>query len=376
MGPVWVYCPARPFSPSPLRLFFSLLPLLLLPLLLFFGFALSLCAWLASSPTSHLASPTFFPSVASLGILSGSPLLATLCSILSFYLILLSSPPLPLSSFLSPLSILHLLPASSPPLKVFAQSGSAQCGNTLRTYDPKWSLAAMSGAFSRWRRLWSSYVFSRLSYFPPMLLVPPMLLDAADRRLLYYIVSWYSPHHWMSNLFFQCTYFANLCSSLFWRVDNETTGTFTGGEGNGVTSLWHTVRLVLLSSPISSPFIYFRTPPHVPRLPTPFSPYFSFALPHTSRPGLSTETFYPSVCPPTHFLFLQILLMISPGLPRCTSLLRLLLPSSLHIKIINSHPCYHSPSLITPTSPHSFTFLWILPSRWAFCCHHFEPLLE
>ena len=56
----------------------------------------------------------------------------------------------------------------------------------------------------------------------------------------------------------------NLCSSLSWRVDNETTRAFTGGEGNGVTSLWHTVRLVLLSSSTSSPFIYFRTPPHVP----------------------------------------------------------------------------------------------------------------
>ena len=117
-----------------------------------------------------------------------------------------------------------------------------------------------------------------------------------------------------------------------------------------MTSLWHTVRLVLLSSPFSSPFIYLRTPPHVPRLPTPFSPYFSFALPHTSRPGLSTETFYPSSCPPTHFLFPQILLMISSGFPLCPSLPRLLLPSSLHIMIIISHPCCHSPSLI-PTCP-------------------------
>ena len=125
------------------------LPPLLSPLLLFFGFALSLCAWLASSSTSPC-----FPSVASLGILSGSPLLATLCSILSFYLILLYSPSPLLSFFLSFLSILlHLFPASSPPLKVFAQSGSAQRGNTLRTYDPKRSLAAMSGASSRWRRL-------------------------------------------------------------------------------------------------------------------------------------------------------------------------------------------------------------------------------
>ena len=75
------------------------------------GFALSLCAWLASSSTSLLASPTFFPSVASLGILSGSPLLATLCSLLSFYLILLSSSPP--SSFSFPSSSLpRLFPAS------------------------------------------------------------------------------------------------------------------------------------------------------------------------------------------------------------------------------------------------------------------------
>ena len=38
-------------------------------------------------------------------------------------------------------------------------------------------------------------------------------------------------------------------------------------------------------------------------------------------------------------------------LPLCTSHLRLLLLSSLHFKIINSPPCYHSPSLITPTCP-------------------------
>ena len=117
-----------------------------------------------------------------------------------------------------------------------------------------------------------------------------------------------------------------------------------------MTSLWHTVRLVLLSSPFSSPFIHFRTPPHLPRLPTSFSPYSSFALPHTSRPGLPIETLYPSSCPPTHFLFPQILLMISSGLPRCPSLLRLLLPFSLHIMIIISHPYCHSPSLI-PTCP-------------------------
>ena len=69
-----------------------------------------------------------------------------------FYLISLSHPcQVPFSvSLLLPLSslsiLLHLLPGSYPPLNVFAQSGFAQCGNTLRTFDPKWSLAAMSGS--------------------------------------------------------------------------------------------------------------------------------------------------------------------------------------------------------------------------------------
>ena len=120
-----------------------------------------------------------------------------------------------------------------------------------------------------------------------------------------------------------------------------------------MTSLWHTVRLVLLSSPISSPFIHFRTPSQVPRLPTPFSPHFFLALPHTSRPGLSTEPFYPSSCPPTHFLSSNSLddIFRPPSLSLTPpSLLRLLMPSSYHIMIINSHPCCHSPSL-SPTCP-------------------------
>ena len=122
----------------------------------------------------------------------------------------------------------------------------------------------------------------------------------------------------------------------------------------GMAMEWPTCSILSGSSSWAHPsphHSFISAPPHVPRLPIPFSPYFSFALLHTSSPSLSTETIYPSFCPPTHFLFLQILLMISPGFPLCTSLLRLLLPSSLHIKIINSHPCYHSPLLITPTSP-------------------------
>ena len=65
-------------------------------------------------------------------------------------------------TFLSPLALLPLFapplyslpslplllsPASSLPLKVFAQRGSAQSGSTLRSSHPKGSLAAMLGAF-------------------------------------------------------------------------------------------------------------------------------------------------------------------------------------------------------------------------------------
>ena len=148
----------------------------------------------------------------------------------------------------------------------------------------------------------------------------------------------------MSNLFYQCTYFANLCSSLFWRVDNETTRTFTGGEGNGVTSLWHTVRLVLLSSPISSPFIYFR----IPR-----DSIFTLLLlcsPSYLTPWLVHRNFLPK------FLSSYTFSLSSNSLDDISRSSSLYLtppplPSSLHIKIINSHSCSHSPSLITPTSP-------------------------
>ena len=99
----------------------------------------------------------------------------------------------------------------------------------------------------------------------------------------------------------------HLCSSLFWRVDNETTRTFTGGEGK-----WsdqpvaycparppELIHLLTIHCTSTHPRMAFR-------LPTPFSPYFSFALPHTSRPGLSTETFYPSVySPPTQVFSLS-----------------------------------------------------------------------
>ena len=145
-----------------------------------------------------------------------------------------------------------------------------------------------------------------------------------------------------------------------------------------MTSLWHTVRLVLQSSPISLPFISFRTSPHVPRLPTPFSPYLSFALPPSSRPPCHKKKRKkkPRFCPPTHLFFRPSLLRISPGPPPFTPLLRLLLPSSRYLKFLSSLPHCHSPPLITthyyhqpplliPPAAHRFTFLWILPSSWA-----------
>ena len=51
---------------------------------------------------------------------------------------------------------------------------------------------------------------------------------------------------------------------------HETLLSFTDGVGNGVTSLWHTVRLVLLSSSASSLLMYFCTPPHGSSTSNPF----------------------------------------------------------------------------------------------------------
>ena len=119
----------------------------------------------------------------------------------------------------------------------------------------------------------------------------------------------------------------------FLQVDNETIRTFR--EGGAME--WPACGILSGSSCWAHP-----------------SPYHSFISAHTClvfllhfhptssllspipRPGLSTETIYQVFILLQHFLFIEILLMISPGLSLCTSLLRLLLPSSLHIMIINS----------------------------------------
>ena len=108
-------------------------------------------------------------------------------------------------------------------------------------------------------------IFSRLSYVPPMLPVPPMPLFA-------WATGYFTTSSLGTLLTTECraSYTNDLCFqsppfSFFevwkWRDPNFYRGK-KKGEGNGVTSLWHTVRLVLRSSFISSPLIYFRTPPH------------------------------------------------------------------------------------------------------------------
>ena len=107
----------------------------------------------------------------------------------------LSAPSL----FYSDLSVLLLLsPASSSPLKVFAQSGSAQRGNTLRSHDPKWSLAAMSGAF----RVGAAYDLQLSSCAFPMCRLRSrcQLCRWMLRTTCYTFVSWHSPHHFSSSL--------------------------------------------------------------------------------------------------------------------------------------------------------------------------------
>ena len=142
------------------------------------------------------------------------------------------------------------------------------------------------------------------------------------------------------------------------------------GEGNGVTSLWHTVRLFLRSSFISSPLIYFRTPPHGLSssnfLYLPTSPFVIFHIP---CPGLSTGTSSLLFLTPIHSLFIQILLMRSSCLPLRTQFLRLLLPSFLLFRIINSQPCHNqSPPLLTPIGSLFRCRLLRIVLRFFGCC--------
>ena len=187
VAPAWAYCPARPLSPPSLRSLHLSFPFLL-PLTWFLTVTSCLARlfrWLLS-----MFYPNFLPSVASLGIVCGSPLLATLCPFFSS-----SSCSTPLSALLLPFSTLIFL---SSPLKVFAQSGSAQRGNTLRSHDPKWSLAAMSGAF----RVGAAYdlQLSSCAFLMCRLRSRCQLCRWMLRTTCYTFVSWHSPHHFSSSL--------------------------------------------------------------------------------------------------------------------------------------------------------------------------------
>ena len=111
--------------------------------------------------------------------------------------------------------------------------------------------------------------------------------------------------------------------------------------------------LLLLRSPSHlTPWIVHRN------FPPKFLSSYTFSLSSNSlddifrSPSLSLTPPPPSTFIPTHYDY------------KFTSLLPLSLTHS------------HLPPFPTPPALHSFTVLWILPLRWAFCCHYFEPLLE
>ena len=232
--------------------------------------------------------------VASLGILSGSPLLASHCPFFSF------SSCSPLYSFLS--FPLFLSPASSLSLKVFAQRGSAQRGSTLHSSHPKGVACRHVERFSRWRYdlLLSSCAFS------------------------------------MSRLRSWCLIPHTLCHSILLSLACLPATPLLLKVGHGVTSLWHTVRLVLLCPAIFLPLMHFITPPHGPLSSNSFFTPLIFVLFHTSSPALSNSTLYTLVLSLSKFSLLY--LSVS-----CSTLNSL--PSSfLHdtfwflIRFLNNHP--------------------------------------
>ena len=177
----------------------------------------------------------------------------------------------------------------------------------------------MSGAF----RVGAAYDLQltswRLFYVPPTVLVLTILRDAVDHHLFYHLVSWHSPYI-ESKARHPTVFILPTSTLLFLGFPQDTPLSFTEGVGNGVTSLWHTVRLVLLSSSISPPLLYFTHPYTDLRLSPPYSPSFPIALYHASRltcpMKLSTQVFVLSQV----FLLIPILFMIFPCFPLCNPL--------------------------------------------------------
>ena len=231
--------------------------------------------FLPSSPSSHLVSHCHFV----LGLILPLASLGALSQFSPFWgqpghTVRLVTPLSPLRTIFSSSASLSSLPSviSFPFLKVFAQSGFAQRGNTL------------------WPKVvFSSHVVSLFALVHPRFAAAFLYAAYADGaayaagclRLPTSIVSWHSPLQYIPCSYSRFLVFTPLLSS--WGIVNSCDPRQPG----------HTVRLVLRSSFFSSPLLYFSTPPHglssFTFLYLPTSPFLLFGL-------------YVLACPQEHLL--------------------------------------------------------------------------
>ena len=110
--------------------------------------------------------------------------------------------------------------------------------------------------------------------------------------------------------------------------------------------------------------------PHSPTRPSSSNSIFTLLLLH-SPSHLTPWIVHPNFLP--KFLSSYTFSLSSNSLddifrsPSLTSLLRLLLPSSLHIMLINPHSCCHSPSLIPTCPPFRHRQLRIVVRFFGYC---------
>ena len=175
------------------------------------------------------------------------------------------------------------------------------------------------------------------------------------------MVSWHSPSQHSVLLFkVSCLYFSLLLRHCYFRRLNQKKKKRKWGGTAGISGS---------SSRAHS------LPRHSSARTLPTSPFLLF---RTLCPHRNFSSFYDSY---TLSLYFNSLVAFF-----CLTLRTLFSPPSTPITTIfwciNSLPCHNlSPSLPSASSSdaastHSFPLLWILPSRRAFCCRLFEPLLE